>query len=200
MLTALLLAALAQAQDPLTPLLDRGPLVLVEHAKGGKFGQATGIVQVDAPVEKVWAALLDMDAWKKFMPKVETSEVSNKNEATGEFDVRFVIEVPGPDTDYTIRFTRNDKELTLTGRWLKGDLKSSRWFWKVQKGANGKTLLSQTLAVKNFSAILQNVEDEQQTMTMGVNVASSVAATTALKKHLEGGTEKELAAKEAAGK
>lgn len=199
MLTALLFSALAQAADPLTPLLDRGPLVLVEQSKDGKFGQATGIVQVDAPPEKVWAALLDMGGWAAFMPKVESSEVLNKNDTTGEFDAHFVIEVPGPDTEYTIRFKRDDKELTLVGRWLKGDLKGSKWYWKVQKGANGKTLLSQTLSVRNFSAILQNVEDDQQTITLGVNVSSCVAVTGALKRRIEGGPTKAEAAK-AAGK
>ena len=120
MFTALVFAVLAQAQppapDPLTPLLERGPLVLVEHSKDGKFGMATGIVQVDAPPAVVWAELLKMDTWKTFMPKVETLEISNRDEAKGEFDIRFVIETPGPDTDYTIHWVRNDKEMTLTGR------------------------------------------------------------------------------------
>lgn len=186
MWTALALTLLAQTQDPLMPLLSRGPLVLVEQSKDGKFGMATGIVEVNAPPQVVWESLLKMDEWKSFMPKVESSEISNQNDAKGEFDVRFVIQVPGPDSDYTIRFTRNDKDMTLTGRWAAGDLKGSKWFWKVQPAPNGKTLLSQTLQVKNFSAILQNVEDDQQTITLGVNVGSTVVVTGALKRHIEG--------------
>lgn len=174
------------AQDALTPLLQRGPLVLVEQSKDGKFQMATGIVQIDAPPQVVWETLLKMDDYKNYMPKVELSEISNKNDATGEFDVHYIVEVPGPDTDYTIRFVRNDKEMTLTGKWIKGDLKGSRWWWKVQPGAGGKTLLSQTVQVKNFSAILQNVEDDQQTITLGINVGSAVVVTGALKRHIEG--------------
>lgn len=186
MWTALALALLAQTQDPLMPLLSRGPLVLVEQSKDGKFGMATGIVEVNAPPQVVWESLLKMDEWKSFMPKVESSEISNRDDAKGEFDVRFVVQVPGPDSDYTIRFTRNDKDMTLTGKWAAGDLKGSKWFWRVQPAPNGKTLLSQTLQVKNFSAILQNVEDDQQTITLGVNVGSTVVVTGALKRHIEG--------------
>jgi ribosome-associated toxin RatA of RatAB toxin-antitoxin module len=184
---SLLLSVLAQApaQDALTPLLDRGPLVLVEQTKDGKFQMATGIVQVDAPPQLVWETLLKMDDYKNFMPKVELSEISNRDEAKGEFDVHYIIEVPGPDTDYTIRFVRNDKEMTLTGKWIKGDLKGSRWFWKVQPGPGGKTLLSQSVQVKNFSALLQNVEDDQQTITLGINVGSAVVVTGSLKRHIE---------------
>jgi ribosome-associated toxin RatA of RatAB toxin-antitoxin module len=187
MLTALVLAVLTQSgpSDALTPLLDRGPLVLVEQTKDGKFGMATGIVQVDAPPRAVWDTLLKMGDFKSFMPKVELSEVSNVDEAKGEFDIRYVVQVPGPDTDYTIRFVRDDKAMTLTGKWIAGDLKGSRWFWKVQPAPNGKTLLSQTVQVKNFSAILQNVEDDQQTITLGVNVGSAVVVTGALKRHIE---------------
>jgi 3-deoxy-D-manno-octulosonic-acid transferase len=39
--------------------------------------------------------------------------------------------------------------------------------------------------VKNFSAILQNVEDDQQTITLGVNVGSAVVVTGALKRRIE---------------
>jgi ribosome-associated toxin RatA of RatAB toxin-antitoxin module len=184
---SLLLSVLAQApaQDALTPLLDRGPLVLVEQTKDGKFQMATGIVQVDAPPQLVWETLLKMDDYKNFMPKVELSEISNRDEAKGEFDVHYIIEVPGPDTDYTIRFVRNDKEMTLTGKWIKGDLKGSRWFWTVRPGPGGKTLLSQSVQVKNFSALLQNVEDDQQTITLGINVGSAVVVTGSLKRHIE---------------
>ena len=187
MLTLVLtLLAQAPAQDGLTPLLQRGPLVLVEQSKDGKFQMATGIVQVDAPPQLVWETLLKMDDYKTYMPKVELSEILNRNDAANEFDVHYIVEVPGPDTEYWIRFVRNDKDMTLTGKWIKGDLKGSKWFWKVQPGPGGKTLLSQTVQVKNFSAILQNVEDDQQTITLGINVGSAVVVTGALKRHIEG--------------
>jgi len=176
-------AAAAQT-DGLTPLLQRGPMVLVEEDSAGKFGQATGIVLIDAPPEKVWEAVLAMDKFTEYVPKVTTSEVSRRE--GNDFDAHFVLDVPGPDTDYTIRFTKDDAKRELKGVWSKGDLKGSRWLWKVEPSAGGKSLLSQQVYLKNFSSILQSVEDDQQTITVGVTVSSALAAIKAVKRRCEG--------------
>lgn len=182
MLTAVMFILLSQS-DSISPLLDRGQLVLVEQSKDGKFAWATGIVMIQAPPEKVWATLLKMEDFKQFMPKVTTSEVTFRER--NDMHVHFVLDVPGPDTDYTIRYTRDDAKRTLTGVWAGGDLKDSKWFWTVEPAPGGKTLLSQRVSVKNFSSILTSVEDDQQTMTVGVNVSSALAAGKALKKQCE---------------
>ncbi|MHB8876688.1 MAG: SRPBCC family protein [Myxococcaceae bacterium] len=185
MLPVLLTAPLALAQsDTLAPLLSRGPLVLVEEDASGKFGQATGIVQIDAPPEKVWATLLAMEKFTEYVPKVTTSEVLRRE--GNEFDVRFVLDVPGPDTDYTIRYSKDDAKREIKGSWVKGDLKGSKWLWKVEAAPGGKSLLSQQLHLKNFSSILQSVEDDQQTITVGVTVSSALAAIKAVKRRCEG--------------
>ncbi len=57
--------------------------------------------------------------------------------------------------------------------------------WKCEPLPDGKTLLSERVQVKNFSSILQSVEDDQQTITVGVNVSSALAATKAIKKRVE---------------
>jgi ribosome-associated toxin RatA of RatAB toxin-antitoxin module len=181
MLTTLALLTLAQVD--LAPLLNRGPLVLVEQGADNKFAQATGVVLVDAAPDQVWAVLLKLDEFKRFMPKVTTSEIVK--EKGGDVEVRFVLDVPGPDTDYTVRFTPDAATKTLTGNWVAGDLKGSKWLWKVESAPGGKTLLSHTLSVKNFSGLAQSLEDEQQTVTVGVNVGSVLAATKAVKHRAE---------------
>jgi ribosome-associated toxin RatA of RatAB toxin-antitoxin module len=182
---ALFVAHAAAAQtDTLTPLLQRGPLVLVEEDANGKFGQATGIVLVDAPPDKVWDTVLAMEKFSEYVPKVTTSELGRKD--GNDFDVHFVLDVPGPDTDYTIRFTKDDAKRELKGAWSKGDLKGSRWLWKVEPAAGGKTLLSQQVFLKNFSSLLQSVEDDQQTITVGVTVSTALAAIKAVKRRCEG--------------
>jgi ribosome-associated toxin RatA of RatAB toxin-antitoxin module len=183
MLTVALAMLLCQTSDNLTPLLQRGPLALVEQTKDGKFSQATAIVLVNAPPQRVYEALLDHGRFSSFMPKVLTSQIEKSNAKT--FDVRFVIDVPGPDTDYTIRYVRDDAKLTLKGSWLKGDLKDSRWEWRVEPAGDGKSLLYHQLQVKNFSSVLTSLEDDRQTMTVGINVSSAITATTAIKSRLE---------------
>ena len=122
MFTLLTMLVLAQ-NDSLLPLLARGQVVLVEPAADGKFGAATAIAIVDAPPQKVWQTLLKMEDFKNFMPKVTESTLLRREK--NEMDLHFVIDVPGPDTDYNIRYTKDDAKMTLTGSWVKGDLKGS---------------------------------------------------------------------------
>ena len=182
MFTLLTMLVLAQS-DSMLPLLARGQLVLVEPGTDGRFGSATALVLVDAPPEKVWATLLKMEEFKEYMPKVITSEVVRREKDEMEFHL--VIEVPGPDTDYNVRYTKDDAKRTLTGSWAKGDLKGSKWLWKVEAAPDGKTLLSQQLSLRNFSSIATSVEDEQQTITIGINVSSGIAAVKAIKRRCE---------------
>jgi ribosome-associated toxin RatA of RatAB toxin-antitoxin module len=184
MLTVTLaLLAQAPAQDVLMPMLQRGPMATVEQTKDGKFQQATAVVLVNAPVEKVWGVVVDQDKFKDFMPKILMSQVSNASPKG--FDVHMMIEVPGPDTDYVIHFDRDDAKHVLKGSWKKGDLKDSKWEWRVEPTADGKSLVFNGGTVKNFSSILTSIEDDQQTMTVGVNVTSVLAATKSIKARIE---------------
>jgi ribosome-associated toxin RatA of RatAB toxin-antitoxin module len=180
MLHALTLLTISQLD--MGPMLERGPMVLVEEGTGGKFAQASAIVVVDAAPEKVWELVKAQQNFKDFIPKVLVSEM--KPSGT-DFEVHLVIDVPGPDTDYVVRYTIDDATKTMTGCWAKGDLKASRWFWKIEAAPGGKTLLTHTAGLKNFSAIAQSLEDDNQTVTVGVNVSSVLAATKAVKKKAE---------------
>lgn len=179
MLTAL--TFLAMSQVDMTPALEKGPLVLVEETKG-KFATCSSIVLIDASPESVWEIVKAQEKFKDFVPKVLTSEM--KPQGT-DYEVHFVIDVPGPDTDYAIRYTIDDATKTMSGAWAKGDLKGSRWTWKIEPAPNGKTLLTHTLALKNFSGIAQSLEDDNQTITVGVNVSAALAVTKAVKKRAE---------------
>ena len=188
-----LLLTLALGQLDMAPMLDKGPMVLVEEDKNGKFGTATAYVVVNAPPDKVWSNLLAMEHFKDFMPKVTTSEVLRRGEK--DYDVHFVLDVPGPDTDYTVRYTPDAATRTIKGNWVKGDLKGSNWVWQVQEAPGGKSLLVHRAQVKNFSSMAQSLEDEGQTITIGLNVSSVLAASKALKKYSESAAAPQAAAK-----
>lgn len=176
------LTLLAVSQLDMSPLLERGPMVLVEEGTGGKFAQSSAIVVIDSPPDKVWELIKAQQHFKDFIPKVLVSEM--KPSGT-DFEVHLVIDVPGPDTDYSVRYTIDEAAKTMAGCWAKGDLKASRWLWKIEAAPGGKTLLTHTVALKNFSGLAQSLEDENQTITVGVNVSSVLAATKAVKKRAE---------------
>lgn len=171
--------------DALSSLLQKGPVVLVEEDEGGGFAQATAIIDIDAAPEEVWSALLAMQEFKHYMPKIVRSDVMRRTGTS--FDVRFVYDIPGPDTDYTARMSVNEAQREIVGRWLRDDLKGSLWTWRLRPHPGGRTLLFHTVRVQNFSPLLKQVDDEQQTVTVGVNVSSALATVKALKRRVEAG-------------
>lgn len=182
MLLATLLS-LSLGQVDMAPHLQRGPLVLVEQDKSGKFTQATAIVLIDAPPEKVWETVQKIEDFKTFMPKILESEVIRRGPK--DFDAHFVVDVPGPDTNYKLRYTPDNATRTMEGTWLSGDLKGSHWLWRADPGPNGKTLLYHAITLKNFSSLAQSFDDDAQTLTVGINVTSALAAAKAIKKRVE---------------
>jgi ribosome-associated toxin RatA of RatAB toxin-antitoxin module len=183
--TALLLAASllgAPITDP-NVLLASGPIVSIEQAPSGKFQRCTALARIDAPVEKVWQVVTDYKDYKTFMPKVVDSQVVGQDATY--VDVKFEIEVPGVNTKYVMRHYLHPDTHTVEMNWMKGDLKGSRWILHLEPTADGKTLLSYAGASQNFSAILEDLEDSQQTITVGVNVSSALTVVKALKARAE---------------
>jgi len=183
--TALLFAAAllgAPATDP-TAMLEHGPIVSIEQSAAGKFQRCTALAKVNAPIAKVWQVVLDYAHYKDFVPKVVDSEVVGQD-AT-HVDVRFEIDVPGVNTKYVMRHYLHPETHTVEMNWMKGDLKGSRWVLHLEPTADGKTLLSYSGASQHFSAILEDLEDSQQTITVGVNVSSALTVVKALQARAE---------------
>lgn len=179
-----LVPAICFADDgALSALLSKGPVVMVQEDDHGRFHEATAIIEIDAPADHVWRAAVAMERFKDFVPKVVTSEVRRRS-ASG-FDVRFVYDIPGPDTDYTARVSVDEEAKELRATWLADDLRGSSWTWRVVPSGPNRTLLFHTVRVKNFSPLLQQVEDDEQTVTVGVNVSSALSTVKALKRRSE---------------
>lgn len=177
--------ASSAGERTLSELLRKGPIVLVEDTPTGRYSQSTAVIEIDAPPERVWATLLAMDEFREFMPRVITSEVTRSNEEPDQFDVRLVYDLPGPDTEYTARMVVDRKARKIEGTWLKDDLKGSWWSWELEPLPDGRTLLLHNLCVKNFSPLLQQVDDDQETVTIGVNISSALVTVKALKRRAE---------------
>lgn len=186
MIAPALLLSVALAGAPVTDpnaLLAQGPIVSIEQNATGKFVRCTALTRVDAPLEKVWAVVTDYKDYKSFVPKVVDSEVVGQDPSY--VDVKFEIEVPGANTKYVMRHYLHPDTHTVEMNWMKGDLKGSRWVLHLEPTADGKTLLSYSGASQHFSAILEDLEDSQQTITVGVNVSSALTVVKSLKAQAE---------------
>ncbi len=185
LLAALVMGAqAARADATLDSMLAKGAVVLVENDAKGHFASATGIVAVDAPIEKVWATILDFGSYSEFVPKVVESKIVS-GAGTNELRVHWEIEVPGPNTTYTLAYHVDPEKKSIEVEQVEGDLKGSRWGWRLEQVSPTRTLIHHRSAAKHFSSILESAEDESKSITIGVNVGGALALLRALKARAE---------------
>jgi hypothetical protein len=100
--------------------------------------------------------------------------------------VSYVLDTPFADTTYTLRWTVNPAQHTIVATHVSGDLRGSDYDWKVVAMSPEVTRIYYGGVTRNFSSMAQRLEDEQQTITVGVNVVGLVAAVKAIKVRAEG--------------
>jgi hypothetical protein len=185
----------AAAQD-LNELLGKGPIVSIESDANGKFAAATAVIAIERPLEEVWAVASDLAHHKAFVPKLVKTDArpvaptASTPPGVKVLDVDFEVEMPGANPTYTFRFEVDEARREMSGHWLKGDLKGSKCRWRLVPAGERRTLLYYTVASKNFSSLAAAIEDDEQTITIGVNVSSALTVVKAVKKRAEGRAEK----------
>jgi ribosome-associated toxin RatA of RatAB toxin-antitoxin module len=183
--TAWLLAAAppARAQD-VQELLAKGPIVQVQEDGAGRFAAAVAVIEVAVAPERAWEIVTDFGRYKEFLPRVVKSEVVRSQ--GDERDVAVELEAPVVNTRYTVRYKLDRSNLRAEGRWIEGSLEGSSWLWQISARPGGGALLHYTLRAKGFSAVVEALEDKQQTATIGINVAAAIATVKAMKRRAEG--------------
>ncbi len=178
---------MGQDSGELSELLERGPLVLVESDAVGRFASATAIVEIARPADAVWRVTSDFAGHRTFMPKLVASTPTPRG--PNEVDVRFEIAIPFPGRNerYTFRYVLDPARREIHGRWVAGDLRDSTCDWRILAAGDARARVHYTIATRNFSKLVTTFEDSQQTVTVGVNVASALAAIKALKARVETG-------------
>ena len=185
MMLALLVLLAAPPPDMLESLLARGPLVSVETDASGKFEAAIGFLDVAAPVAQVWQTLTAFAAYREFVPRVVKSETDTFSNGAR---VKFEIESPGPNTKYVVQYALDASAHTADGLQVSGDLEGSTWKWELFELDGGRTRVRYTSRARNFSSILNALEDKQQTVTAGLNVGAAITMLRALKQRCERAT------------
>lgn len=178
---ATLLTGPAARADDVGDLLKGGPLVRIEVDAAGKLKQATCIADVDAPIDQVWAVLTDYRAYQFFMPRVTSLEVEQDGADTL---LSLKLDTPLVTTKYTNRQHADAVTHTITIKQERGDLAGSRYQWKLAAIGN-RTRVTYAGMIKNFSSLAERFEDEQQTISIGVNVVSLMATVKAVKVRAE---------------
>jgi ribosome-associated toxin RatA of RatAB toxin-antitoxin module len=185
-LVVLLLPAIARPET-LEGLLARGPVVLVESDPKGAFSSATGVIGINAPIEKVWTTILDFSKYKDFVPKVVGSKIV-KGEGTTDPEVRWEIDTPVINTVYNVHYHPAEASHMINAEQVSGALKDSHWEYRVEPDGPGRTLIYYKSQARHFSSLLEGLEDSQQTITIGVNVGGALGLLRALKVRSEKGS------------
>lgn len=177
-------------QESLTSLLSRGELTLVESKPGKKSGQdgglkqVTSIANIKAPVEAVWAKLIDFPAYTVWMPKV--TECTPTRTEGNQVDVQWNIDVPGPNYRYLTRNVLDKAHFRIEQSQLEGALKGSHWSWQLI--AQGDSTLVYRTAFTNVtdeSWLARQLDDESHTLSYGINVSTGLLEVRALRRVME---------------
>jgi ribosome-associated toxin RatA of RatAB toxin-antitoxin module len=176
--------AMPQAHaSELRDLLKAGPLVRVEQTEAGRFQRVLSMADVDAPLDTVWQVLNAQERYKEFMPRIESLSV--RAEAPNIKLVTYELDTPFVNTHYTLRFRSNPKLFTIDVEHVSGDIQGSRYAWKLTSQGPAQTRVSYDGVTRNFSSFVNRLEDDQQTMTVGLNVVTMLAGLKAVKLRAE---------------
>jgi ribosome-associated toxin RatA of RatAB toxin-antitoxin module len=186
------LAAAAAHADSLAAQLVHGPLVRVTWDQAGRFDAAVAIVDVDAPADVLWDVLLDYDQYRFFQPRVERAAPTLGKD--GNVLVDWKIDTPLISTAYTNLMTKDDGARLLKARQVKGDLRGSDWDWKIVPLGPGRCRMFHTARMRNFAALVNTLDDDQQTLTVGIATASVMSTMRAFKTRAEQLHKRRLAA------
>ena len=176
-----LVAAGAAHADTLTALLKNGPLAQVDVDKKGSFRKSRVLIDIDASVEETWAVLKDFKSYPRYMPTCEEVKVKQKG---GYTYVDFELDTPLISTEYTSRYKLNQGQHRMDILVVDGDNKGSFFLWELSPTKTG-TRVRYSGLVKNFSSIVESLDDDEQTITIGVNVVSLLQGAKALKRETE---------------
>lgn len=179
--TLCFVAAAAHA-DELTSFLSTGPAVRIETDANGKLKQSTCLADVNASVDTVWKVLTDFEQYRFFMPRIDKMTVTREG---ADVLLEMKLDTPLVATSYTNKATPDLATRTIKVQQVSGDLSGSRYQWKLTPIGDARTRISYTGVVKNFSSVAEAMDDDQQTLTIGINVVSLMAQVKAVKGRAE---------------
>jgi hypothetical protein len=95
------------------------------------------------------------------------------------------VTMPLVSTAYTNRMTADESKHTVVVKNEKGDLSGSRYLWRITPLGDNRARIFYSGLIKNYSAMAESFEDEQQTLSIGINVVSLLATAKAVKDRSE---------------
>ena len=165
-------------------MLDKGPLITINRNAHNEFESITTYALINAPVQYVWDAVLNIEDYAQHMPRMIKSEVLERNADNTEIIAAFELDTAINNTNYKLRYSIDAANRTIAIDHHAGALKGSRWRWQFQ--AQGEdTIVICTGGSKNLSVFIKAIDDRTQTLTVGINIMSMLANISYIKERSE---------------
>lgn len=123
-------------------LTNRGPVMIFPPSDSGSKMKIEGWIKVDAPVEDVWNALTDFEAFPYFEDILKSVKVIKKTDTSAEvsfvYDLKLTIISISPE--FTLGYTL-DKNKSLMWKVLSGDEYVPEGGWELYPLDSRRTLL-----------------------------------------------------------
>jgi uncharacterized membrane protein len=84
--------------------------------------QATQTIEIDAPPDRVFEVLLDLDAYPTWARDLKGVAVESRDEQGRARDVTFRAAAMGRSTSYTLRYSYDDDPRRMTWELVRGDI------------------------------------------------------------------------------
>ena len=124
----------------LSPLLERGAVVLLESERDGSFRRAVVFESVDAPQERVLNLLHHPERWSAAVPVISQLEITGREGSS--VDAQIAMNLSIFEVEGTIRITPVDNGVQLRGTG--GGLENLRLDFQTTPLPNGRTVIRGT--------------------------------------------------------
>lgn len=170
----------------LAALTQKGDVALIESTPEGRCRQVVLFALLEAPPEKVWDVVMDVEAYPSFMKTVEGIRITGRR--AGQFRYVWALDVPFFTLEGS-RLQRGRRPSLVEVRGHDGHLRGTRERWElypVEDGARTLAVLYRSLDVATGGLLLETMVDLEPSMDQGVNLSTGFVQMRQIAAHLAG--------------
>jgi len=178
----------ARAEE-LEKLLSKGELVVIEKPDESGRQFVTGMVLIEAPIDRVWDVVTDFDHYDDFMPQTNGVKIIKKtgDELEVDFNLKFRFSIVSTKIHYILKhkLSRPNK---MTAKVLKGDFKDMEAEWEFTPAKDGKATIASYRHYSDLTSlgvIVKYLLSEQPQLGAAIAVSTSALVVKAVKARAE---------------
>jgi ribosome-associated toxin RatA of RatAB toxin-antitoxin module len=172
--------------DTIEKLLRRGELALVESNPDGSAAQVVLFSLINAPPEKVYDVVMDVEAYSKFMKSVVANKIIKRQ---GDM-VAYEWELDVPVFNLKgVRAIRGKRPEMIEVRGMSGNFKESRERWELFGVEGQKKTLAvfyRSVDIQSAGLLVKTMVKMEPSMEHGVNIAAGFVFIRDIRRHVEG--------------